>query len=221
MSKSDKDGMKQEKLLSDEDFAQLMDTEFSSQTDAEDEITQQRIWKKIEPELVTKAPRQKIANWMSIAAAAVLVLAIAPLLFITDEQETLRPKGNAAASPATFTAFRVSDAGGLTVAPERLDVGDTLLFKVKLLKGKHVAMAVTVNQGAPKVRFVTRFDSLESEQLLQRDGKSYGYQFAESDKQVRFCLITAETEIQLQELANKLATTWLALPASACREYQL
>ncbi len=200
-------------LLDDAAFAQLMQAEYARQAaDAGDHLQRERIWRRIQ----TRAAWRRWRAWLPAAAAAVLVLALAPLLQ-SEQDGDLRRKGDAATEQVVFLQVQVLGADGQTLPlGPALHPGDTLVFSSKVSRPGSVALAMAGGDSVPGIRFSADNHHPGVWQRLQRDGQAYGYRIEAGDSTLRFCLIGADTSGDLQQRSSALADLWPYLPASAC-----
>ncbi len=203
-------------LLDDAEFATLMDAEYRAGNQPVDDIVKERLWQRIRKRQTST--RRRWQKWAPLAAAAALVLIVAPVLLHQEtEMPAQRAKGNAAGDIVVLLeAFIVDAEGQLHSYQQAVPPGTTLVFKTKASRPGYLALAMARPDTAPAVRFSTRVRRPGIAELLERDGRSYGYQFEASDRDLRFCVVGTQTEQDLQARTETLQDDWQYLIGHAC-----
>jgi hypothetical protein len=234
-------------LLSDEEFATLVEREFHEQGGLHDELTRRKLWNTVEqqlfdyttenatdnatenatnqepeiqhPELEHKVSRkisETITNVVSLMAAAVLLLAIVPMFANNAVFNSERIKGMGDFPLVNISAFVVKKDGELRPAKAAENVGATLVFKVDLPKDSNIALAMSKAGDRPKVRYRAGKLSPGVGQLLEKDGRIYGYLLEHGDHRLKVCAIASENEKILSRRLRLLSRVWDRLPSASC-----
>ena len=203
-------------LLSDEEFAALIQQEFSAGDERVDEIEKQQVWNDIQGDAI-KRTKRLTTPWISLAVAAVLVMVFIPLLNINmPVDDGTRIKGSATMLPVYLSAFRLEANGALAPVSQSVTVGDTLVFKLGAVEQLVVGLAVSENDGNARTRFVSDRMSAGMEQLLERDERTYGYVVEKEHNKLLFCAVAGRTTEELESVISMLDQTWNAIPHEAC-----
>jgi len=216
MNKSQSNREIDQNLLSDDEFVALMDAEYQSMQVSENELEKQQVWQTID-QGVKKTKRADRRTWLSLASAAMIVLMVLPLLLLnTPQQESVRLKGEQAPLPALhLSVYSLNNNGELKPLSHTANVGDTLIFKIGATEQLLVGL-VAVNHGQPRVRFVSDKLAAGMEQLLERDGRAYGYIIEADDRELEFCAIAAYGTDQLEVAIKSFIDKQNLLAREAC-----
>jgi len=204
-------------LLSDDDFVALMEAEYQSIPASENELEKQQIWQSIEQK-IQKSQRTHRPIWFSFASAAVIVLAVLPLLWLsTSPSPSVRLKGEQAPLPALhLSVYALNNQGELKPLSYTVNAGDTLVFKIGATEPVVVGLAAAVNHSELKVRFVSDKLAAGMEQLLERDDRAYGYIVELDDRELAFCAVGAYRIDQLEVAMKSFINKQDLLPREAC-----
>jgi len=217
MNRSQNKAETDKNLLSDDDFVALMDAEYQSMQTSENELEKQQIWQSID-QRIQKTKRVSRRTWLSLASAAMIVLAVLPLLLLnTSPQVSIRLKGEQTPLPALhLSVYSFNSNGELKPLSHTANVGDTLVFKIGATEQVVVGLTTAVNQREPLVRFVSDKLAAGMEQLLERDGRAYGYIVEVDDRELEFCAIAAYGTDQLEVAIKSFIDKQNLLAREAC-----
>lgn len=217
-----------EPLLDDTEFAALIQAEFDSQHAPVDELRKQKIWHKLDSQLnagesITRHSVKDNPGIASFAIAAVLLILIIPTILFDQSFHNFsqmdtheRSKGLSSSTPITLSAFEFTSDGGLLPSTGSHTVGNTIVFKAETSQSVTAALALSRNNSAPEIRFMGDINQSASLQLLRSNSKVYGYMVEPDDKQLRFCIIQADSKKSLQREIRMIDNHWATLPASSC-----
>jgi hypothetical protein len=216
-------------LLSDEAFAALVEQEYIDQQSPQDELAKQKVWNVLDNRVnqldelpqkdhLSKKITRYFSSILSVAAAAVMVLALVPLLssYQVIDVERDRVKGEDDFPLVNLSAFTLRDDGTLHTVRGPRAIGDTIVFKLDLARPFAVALAMSYTDGKPQVRYRTATLQPGVARLLESGGKVYGYQLEREDKRLTFCAIAAENERRLSQKIRLLTRIWATLPRASC-----
>lgn len=157
-----------------------------------------------------------MTNLLSLAAAAVLVFALMPLLMTYDVTSTERTKGVNDFPLINISAFTVGENGELQPAMGDEPAGTTLVFKVDTPQSYIVVLAMSRGNEIPTVRYKAGQLQAGVGQLLRKQSKVYGYELDSGDKNLKFCAISAENEHKMNQRLRLLTRIWVHLPKASC-----
>ena len=162
-----------------------------------------------------KVPR-RFLSILSVAAAAVLVLALMPMLLSYHISDTERNKRGSEFPVINLSAFAVQANGELQSIGGIQAPGNTVVFKVDIAQPYAIALAMSKGNGRPEVRYRAGTLKPGIGQLLQAEGRRFGYQLKSADKQISFCAIAADNESRLSQKIRLLTRIWANLPGASC-----
>lgn len=230
----DKQAKNNLKLLSDSDFVALMDAEYTSQTDANDELAKKRGWnaiqaklirpgkpKVINPELKNSSfPRKNSVNRLYTMAAMLLVAAIIlPTVLLddgSDGSDIERTKGHDTVIDASLQIYTLDNTGKLVRSEKRHKVGTTLLFKVHATPSGLATLVSSRNGKLIHNNVVYKLTQGSHGQLLSKDEQVYGYMIEPIDKILQFCVIVATDAKTIDIELDNIENIWSRLPARSC-----
>ena len=212
--------MTDDKLLSDEEFADLMEAEYQAAGSPVDEISKAKTWNRIRRRLRQNNNRKQTYLWGQVAAlAAVLVMGVS-FYVMQQGSDVTRPKGDAAPVPAQLRAFVLEDDGNLRLlAGEEVQLGETVVFKVSLNSDaagslflvpdatdespEPVDPAPSHANATAEVVVPSQMFEGGQEHLLGTGEETYGYRFA-TPQSLRVCFLGAEDAADLKLWLNEL-----------------
>jgi hypothetical protein len=215
-------------LLDAEQFMALIESEYSQQGRPLDELAKQKAWNRLQSRIseptATGNPEQDIAkkvsarvsSVLSLAAAAVMVLALVPMFSSYPVSTMERSKGTDDFPLVNISAFALQSDGEIRSFKGAQAPGTTIVFKVDLPRPYALALAMTKGNGRPEVRYRTTAVEPGMGQLLEADGKIYGYRLESADQRLTFCAIAAEDERKLGQRIRLLTRIWDSLPKASC-----
>lgn len=200
-------------LLSDDEFTALIDAEYRSQTQKENQLEKQKIWNRLQKRIHTNSTMQ---SWLPLAAVAMLLITLMPVLFLPQPDELSRIKGTSGLIETTLSSFILDDIGNLSAITTPVKAGDTIVFKTKIEAEGIIAFGYAENNQIPTIRFVTQRTSAGKFNLLKREGRTFGYAIEDSDTNIRFCAIAADNIEILQHFIDNLTEIWNNLTENNC-----
>lgn len=205
-------------LLSDDEFVALLETEYENVRKSQEpnELEKKKNWQAIEARTLGRK-RSRLKTWLSLASAAVIVLSVLPIFLVTGpEQDMVRLKGEPTLPALRVSAYSLSDSGELKPLSHSVHVGETIVFKLGAIEQLVVGLVAAVNSGDLSVRFVSDKLPAGMEQLLERDGRAYGYVVEEQDNELEFCTVGAYTTDQLESVLQTVRDNKNLLRREAC-----
>lgn len=212
------------RLLSDEDFVKLMDAEFTTRENAQsklsDDLAKRKVWKRIHQHIQFKKWRQR-KTLFSVAAAALVVIAILPVMVFVEQKPNERTKGvSPVVAAPMLQVFSMDEQGRLHASRGVHNIGSTIVFKVQSENARFVALLMSKNDDPPSLRFTGLVPPTATYHLLQNERNAYGYMFDPDDKKLRFCVLAAANEMALKQALATAKQDWLSLPGSSCAQLE-
>ena len=206
-----------EKLISDEEFADLMAAEYEQQQQPVDEVAKERVWKEIEKETKAKPVLRKSKHLWGIAASLIVLVISFPViqLMYTEETDLLRPKGELAPMAVELLASSVNDNNELESINNTVKPGQRIVFRSKTTQPGWIALGLSHNNQSPEIKFVSS-EPVVGTQFLTADENVYAYLVEHEDKQLRFCALVSSDKEQLLAQVDQLTRLWQELPSGAC-----
>lgn len=215
-------------LLDDEQFMALIESEYHQQGRPLDELAKQKAWNALQSRIndnasvgnpeqdIAKTVSARVSSVLSLAAAAVMVLALVPMLSSYPVSTMERSKGADDFPLVNISAFALQSNGEIRGFRGAQAPGTTIVFKVDLPRQYALALAMTKDNGRPEVRYRTTAVEPGMGQLLQAGGTVYGYRLESADQRLTFCAIAAENERKLGQRIRLLTRIWDSLPKASC-----
>jgi len=116
-----------------------------------------------------------------------------------------------------LSAFKISDSKDYLTGLEGLSQGDELIFKVSVLRPTFIGLLVANEQQDPEFVFYTRLPPGKS-RMIERQGQRYKYKVGIGGGSVKFCVVSADSKAELQQMSKQLQLLWSGLPVSSCLE---
>lgn len=194
-----------EKLITDDDAAELLMREYAAKGSPVDAVAKARVWQKLEGNLAARRWRLIGSGCAALLAAGLAFVIIQPTTTIDDEQRIKGPDSSALA--ATLTAFQLQADGSLeSLSPEnnRVSVrsGASLVFKVRAATPGYFTVLL-----ADDDRGLRRTDAAIAplspmETLVTTGSAVFGYRL-EAAKKLQVCVVAAATKAQVETLAAR------------------
>jgi hypothetical protein len=229
MTKSEKNKHQNYPLLSDEEFMTLVEQDFNQHGQPLDELAKQKAWTALQSRIsgatavedlhqpaMAKKVSQRVSSLLSLAAAAVMVLALVPMLSSYQTTGPERSKGGGDFPLVNISAFTLQSNGEMQSVRGTQAPGKTVVFKVDMSRPYVIALAMAKDNGRPEVRYRAGVLQPGMGRLLQADGQVYGYQLESGDNALMFCAIAAENEHRLSQRIRLLTRIWADLPKASC-----
>jgi hypothetical protein len=229
MTESEKNSHIDLLLLSDEEFTTLVEQDYNKHGQPLDEVAKQKTWNTLQARIndaaITGNPQQhaiadkvsqRLSSIFSLAAAAVMILALVPMFSSYQLSESERSKGDGDFPLVNISAFTLQGNGEMRSLRGAQARGKTVVFKVDMSRPYVIALAMAKGNGRPEVRYRAGIFQPGMGQLLQADGKVYGYQLESGDNGLMFCAIAAENERRLSQRIRLLTRIWDKLPKASC-----
>ncbi|HYX34672.1 MAG TPA: hypothetical protein VE954_16360 [Oligoflexus sp.] len=199
-------------LLDDADILRLMEAEYKNSQTPVDELEKQRIWSGIKRQLPTKRTKFH-RGWLLVAA---VVLGLAPLVKILDNQDELGIKGMTSETDARLE-IQLLNVDGRPQKVEQGHVGQTLLFKVSSPTASYLALALQIDGGIPEVQFQLHSPVTGQDQILAEQEQAFVYQLDQPGQTLKFCLLATRNRDDLQQRMDNLMQHWPRIGAKLCQ----
>lgn len=202
-------------LLSDEEFAALMETEFNSKVYVSDALSKQAVWQRLRRSTDQK-PVLLLQRSLALVCTFFLVLSISlfPKQYGGSNFSDFRVKS------ATFPLVNLSavkmESGEVVKSGASLAVGETLMFKVDSASEFVAALVYKKGDARPEAGFINALIKSGMGQGLRDETHSYGYRTEASDKTIVFCVVVASGWEQLQLRLGALPLFWDRIPKASC-----
>lgn len=217
------------KLLTDDDFVDLMDAAFNAENQSdnqtENELEKARAWKNISEHVFEEPHSNNVKTSAKttllrrlLSTAALLTLTFIPLSLYMQSGPDERIKGDAefVNIDTRLFGYFMDSSGDIIRSTGRGSIGDTLLFKVSLSQSAYVGLILSRNSHEPELRFVSDNLAATGEILVQMDDNTYGYKIEATDKNLEFCALSMLNPQDLRRHADNLITKDLGLDKNAC-----
>ncbi|MDH5728879.1 MAG: hypothetical protein OEZ58_07800 [Gammaproteobacteria bacterium] len=197
MSELKNQDAKLRKLMSEQEFIDLMDAEFQTHTFLQNDVQKQADWKEIENQL---PERHQYRRWWSYASVAALIVLFVPIvLFQMGENDQSRFKGGEAISNINLYAFALQHDNSLRRLAHTVNVGDTLVLKIGATEKITAAVYVAENAKILDLRFLSEVLSPGMDQLISRQEKAYGFTVEPQHISLEICVLDATEQDQLPQ----------------------
>lgn len=203
-------------LISDDEFVLLMEAEYNSSESTTDKEKQQKVWDKLYS-LIRKNKLTRLKVIIPITAAALVLLAVSPLLVVNLDNNVERNKGIGTSLHVNLSSYVIDQDGGIHEVPGTIKSGNTIIFKVDMTQQAVIALSLSKNSGSPNVRFISSITQPGIHRNLQNNGKAYGYMLEPTDSLLRFCAIIAKDKLSLEKQIEFLTQIWQTLPENSCQ----
>lgn len=217
-------------LVSDKEFVALIESKYHGEGRPQSDIARQAVWNQLEKQFLGSSLNQDanihspfsttvseaITRIISVAAAAVLLLSVAPLFSDSRLLTSERIKGATDFPLVNITAFAVKNDGELQPVSGSQNQGTTIVFKIDTPKATRVALAMSKADKPPQVRYQAGVLSPGMGRLLKDDGRVYGYELERGDQRLRFCAIASDDEKTLNQRLRLITRVWGSLPSASC-----
>lgn len=206
----------EKRLLSDDEWAQLMAQTYEEQGSPVDAVAKSRVWRLLGKETPTSRRSQTIA-W-TVAAAG--ILAALGVTQVFQKPETWREKGETQLLPVVLTPYMLEQNGATTpVQGERVPPGVSIVFRARSTQSVFYALLIAENDQAPRIAIEDGPLTPGDEQLMMKQGHVYG-ETMDQGSHLKACLVASSTmdslQIKLQDLNHLMAT----LPPQSCASLQ-
>lgn len=203
-----------EPLLTDDEAAALLASEYAALGAPVDQVAQARVWARIEGEVARRRRQSRRA-----AFGAALGVAAALALVVIGRQSgdpVQRDKGGTGSVPAELSAFVFGADGKMTLLgrAERPAPGTTLVFEVHAAAAGVYAIALTEGDAGP--RLATTPAALSPSATMVKTGMDLFAYRVEAGRAGRACVIAATAFEALAPLTAALSESLATLPSSAC-----
>ena len=187
-------------LLSNEEFSQLMAAEYTEAGEPVDETAKRRVKDRLKRTLV-----QPKRRYNHLAAVALLLLCVAPLLYMQQHQPDTRIKGNETGITAPIDLLFLLPDGSQRPVQNHMSTGDIFVFRSPPQSSRYPILLLQINDGPLEVELEADVMGPKSS-LVQQQGKVYGYQVEPHHQSLTFCLVVANTPKQAKALAGQLSS---------------
>ena len=172
------------KLLSDEEWSELMQSHYEKQGRSVDDVAKARVWKRLERHSGAARPR-RLVPWAALAAGLLAVVGVTQLMI---QPPAWREKGRVNSIPVTLTPYLLAADGSTTPLNQAPAVGDTIIFRAYASEPGVYAVIIRENNQAPRIAIRDNQSLSRDEVLITKSGSIYGIDI-ESEFETIVCVI--------------------------------
>ena len=164
--------------------------------------------------------KRKLMRQSTLISLTGIALAAAATIYIVSSSPSIKTHYESAIKPGadphlTIAAFSKNEQGIYNEATSLLKAGEVVIFKASTTTPIHVALLRSVNNHMPAAVFDVLIPPGKN-RLLEKAGDKYIYKIEKQDKNLKFCVIYAESRSQLAKRLVRLDSIWPKIPETAC-----
>ncbi len=169
---------------------------------------------------LTSQQKRKLMRQSTLLSLIGISFAAVATIYIVSSSPSIKTHYESAIKPGTdphltIAAFTKNKLGSFSEVNSLLNEGETVIFKASTVTPIHVALLRSTNNQTPSAVFDVLIPPGENK-LLEKAGDKYIYSINQQDKNLKFCVIYAESRNLLAERLVKLDDIWSTIPETAC-----
>jgi len=169
---------------------------------------------------LTSLQKRKLMRQSTLISLIGISIAASATIYVVSSSPSIKTHYESAIKPGTdphltIAAFSKNNQGKYDEVNSLLNEGEIVIFKASTVNPIHVALLRSVNNHTPSVVFDVLIPPGKNK-LLEKAGDKYIYTIDKQDKNLKFCVIYAESRNQLAEQLVKLDSIWPTIPETSC-----